>query len=201
VKNKLNAVISARQEFIDNTAAPFTASLGIEGKFLKYFIIKGNAAQHYRIPTFNDLYWAQGGNSDLKSEKGWSEELSLVHKHFYKTLEWELGATVFNRNIDNWIRSLRYWNINTGPIRQKGQSLIERIIRLNIPGLPRGRGKTDEELKYWYLEHKNNMMDFFQHKSNFTIFDIELDSGDKLAEFLEMQNFFWCHKNKSWPQK
>jgi hypothetical protein len=108
---------------------------------------------------------------------------------------------IFNdRNIDNWVRSLREWNINTGPIRQKGQSLIERIIRLNIPGLPRGKGKTDEELKYWYLEHKNNMMDFFQYKSNFTIFDIELDSGDKLAEFLEIQNFSWCHKNKSWPK-
>lgn len=45
---------------------------------------------------------------------------------------------IFNdRNIDNWIRSLRQWNINTGPIRQEGQSLIERIIKLDIPGLPK----------------------------------------------------------------
>ena len=102
-KNNWNSVISARQEFINSKAVPFTSSLGFEGNLLKYFIIKGNAAQHYRIPTFNDLYWAQGGNPNLKPERGWSEEASLIHKHLYKTFSWELGATVFNRNIDNWI--------------------------------------------------------------------------------------------------
>ncbi len=102
-KNTWNSVLSARQEFINNKAVPFTTSLGLEGQLLKYFVVKANAAQHYRIPTFNDLYWAQGGNPDLKPEKGWSEEASLIHKHAYKAFSWELGATVFNRNIDNWI--------------------------------------------------------------------------------------------------
>jgi protein O-GlcNAc transferase len=105
---------------------------------------------------------------------------------------------IFNdRNIDNWLRSLCRWNISAGPIRQKGESLIERIIRLDIPGLPKNKGKTDEELKYWYVQHKNNMMDFFKNKDYFLIFNIELDSGDKLAEFLEIQNFSWFHTNKS----
>nr|MDQ3048664.1 TonB-dependent receptor [Bacteroidota bacterium] len=50
-----------------------------------------------------DLYWAQGGNPDLIPESGWSEEFGLTHKHSYKKFAWELGATAFNRNIDNWI--------------------------------------------------------------------------------------------------
>jgi hypothetical protein len=105
---------------------------------------------------------------------------------------------IFNdRNIDNWLKSLHNWNINTGPIRQSGESLIERIIKLDIPGLPKNKGKTDDELKDWYLQHKNNMIDFFKNKDNFVIFNIESDSGDKLAEFLEMRNFAWCHTNKS----
>jgi hypothetical protein len=109
---------------------------------------------------------------------------------------------IFNdRNIDNWLKSLHNWNINTGPIRQSGESLIERIIKLDIPGLPKNKGKTDDELKDWYLQHKNNMIDFFKNKDNFVIFNIESDSGDKLAEFLEMKNFSWCHTNKSWPKK
>jgi hypothetical protein len=41
------------------------------------------------------------------------------------------------------------------------------------------------------------MMDFFKNKDYFLIFNIELDSGDKLAEFLEIQNFSWFHTNKS----
>jgi hypothetical protein len=41
------------------------------------------------------------------------------------------------------------------------------------------------------------MIDFFKNKDNFLIFNIELDSGDKLAEFLEIKNFSWLHENKS----
>ncbi len=105
-KNKWNAVISARQEFIKNIDIPFTATAGFQGELLKLFLLKGNISKHYRLPTFNDLYWAgQGakGNHDLKPESGLSEELSLIHKYQYKTIEWELGATVFNRTINNWI--------------------------------------------------------------------------------------------------
>lgn len=105
-KNNWNAVASIRQEFIKNKEIPFTASLGIEGEILKLFLLKGNVSKHYRLPTFNDLYWAgQGakGNPNLKPESGWAEELSLIHKYSYKKTDWELGATVFNRTIDNWI--------------------------------------------------------------------------------------------------
>ncbi len=101
--NNWNAVISGRQEFIKSKTIPFTPSLGIDVKVLKYFIVKANVAEHYHLPTLNELYWGQGGNPDLKAESGWSEELSLIHKHHYKGFSWELGGTVFNRNIDNWI--------------------------------------------------------------------------------------------------
>ena len=105
-KNTWNAVISGRQEFVENKAVPFTASLGIEGTVLKMFIIKGSVSKHYRLASFNDLYWAgigAKGNPGLMPESGWGEELSLIHKYTYKKLGWELGATVFNRDIDNWI--------------------------------------------------------------------------------------------------
>jgi len=101
--NNWKAVISGRQEFMKNTTIPFTPSAGIEGKLLKYFTLKVNASEHYHLPTFNDMYWSQGGNPNLKPESGWSEEVSVMHKLRYKAFGWELGATVFNRNIDNWI--------------------------------------------------------------------------------------------------
>lgn len=125
-KNTWTSVISARQEFINGNAVPFTSSLGVEGTLLKYFTIKANAAQHYRIPTFNDLYWAQGGNPLLKPEKGWSEEASLIYKHFYKAISWELGATGFNRNIDNWI----IWLPN-----QYGIWTPENVLKVSSRGL------------------------------------------------------------------
>lgn len=101
--NDWDAVLSARQEFIENKTIPIAPSIGIKGKILRHFYIKANAAKHYRIPTFNDLYWAQGGNPNLLPENGWSEEASLEHLYNLKKVSWELSATAFNRNIDNWI--------------------------------------------------------------------------------------------------
>lgn len=98
-----SAVLSGRQEFIENKSIPFCPSIAIKGKFLKYFFIKANVSKHYRIPTFNDLYWAQGGNPNLQPESGWSEEASLEHLFRAKHISWEISATAFNRNIDNWI--------------------------------------------------------------------------------------------------
>ncbi len=105
-KNTWNAVVSARQEFIKNKEIPLTSSVGIEGEFLKCFLIKGNVSKHYRLATFNDLYWigiGAKGNPDLKPESGWAEEISLINKVHYKKIVWELSATVFNRIINNWI--------------------------------------------------------------------------------------------------
>ncbi|HLC84151.1 MAG TPA: TonB-dependent receptor, partial [Bacteroidia bacterium] len=105
-RNFLAAVISGRQEFVEGKPVPFSGSLALEAKFLKCFIIRGNAAQHYRLPTFNDLFYkGEGGLGvpDLKPETGWSEELSLINKYSFGIFSWELGATVFNRDINNWI--------------------------------------------------------------------------------------------------
>ena len=104
--NTWNIVASARQEFVQNQAIPFVASMGFEGKLLKYFAVKGNAAKHYRLPSFNDLYWAgigARGNPLLQPESGWTEEASIIHKHTFKNVSWEAGATAFNRIINNWI--------------------------------------------------------------------------------------------------
>jgi outer membrane receptor protein involved in Fe transport len=40
--------------------------------------LKLNYGKAYRAPTFNDLYWPDGGNKDLKPEKGESIEAGLV---------------------------------------------------------------------------------------------------------------------------
>lgn len=101
-----SVAVSARKEFIEAIQVPYTASLGIEGRLLKWFYIKANASKHYRLPSFNDLYWSgigAKGNSNLKPESGWSEEFSLIHKYRLSHLSWDIGATAFNRTIDNWI--------------------------------------------------------------------------------------------------
>lgn len=82
---------------------PFTYSIGGDGRFLKWLSFNFAIAQHYRIPTFNDLYWEHGGNPALKPEHGWGEEFGLTLKQQYQKLFISANANIFNRIIDNWI--------------------------------------------------------------------------------------------------
>ncbi len=101
--NQWEAVVSARQELVYTKPVPFTSSIGTMGNIFKYFQLNANAARHYRLPTFNDLYWAQGGNPNLKPEQGWSEEVGLTYKQSQKKITWGGNTTLFNRNVNDWI--------------------------------------------------------------------------------------------------
>ncbi len=100
VKDTWNVVIGIRKELIDRYFAPFTPSLGVEKIFNQYWILKGNIARTYRVPTFNDLYWQDGGNPNLRPEHGWSGEIGIAYEP-KRNLHVQL--TTFNSLIDQWI--------------------------------------------------------------------------------------------------
>lgn len=108
-------------------------------------------------------------------------------------IEYPNSRFIFNdRKISNWIRSLINWAPN-----KKSKLNYKDVIKISdIPGLPRGKG-DDEDLKRWYLWHKNNMIDYFKHKDNFLVFNIEKDPAQKLGDFLEIKNFVFLHSNKT----
>ena len=80
------------------------------------------------------------------------------------------------RDLDRHIRSINNWN-----------DLRARLIWNDIPGLPRGRGWRDSELKEWMLTHYCNVERFFMEKAprSFLKYDIERDSVVKLEDFLK----------------
>ncbi len=95
--------LQAREEYTNKRFVPVTPSLSAEWSFLKGFKAKGLVARSYRLPTFNDLYWIDG-NPDLRPEQGWNEEITLAYQGTWK--QWgnfNISATVFNRNITDWI--------------------------------------------------------------------------------------------------
>lgn len=101
--NKWNAVANVRQEVIDAKDYPFTSCLGFDGRITKSLSVRGSIAQHYRVPTINDLFWYQGGNKNLTPEKGWSEELGFTYNKRFKRSLLEVNSSFFNRNINDWI--------------------------------------------------------------------------------------------------
>lgn len=102
-KSTFKNTLSARQEFVSNGLNPFTASFGSELWVLKNIRLRGNISKNYRIPTLNDLYWAQGGNPNLLPEDGLSEEIGLAYMLCKDNFAIESELTGLNSNVKNWI--------------------------------------------------------------------------------------------------
>jgi vitamin B12 transporter len=104
--NKQNTLLSiaTRQEFIDKSAVPFTGSVSFEQKIIPTISFKANVARVYRVPTFNDLFWQPGGNPDLLSENGFTQDVGILfHQKNNEKIQYSSEFTVFNRNIRDWI--------------------------------------------------------------------------------------------------
>lgn len=102
-KKTFTGTISLREEIFNKTLIPVTPGIGLEWTLIKNIKFKGNVSRVYRVPTFNDLYWLQGGNPDLIPESGWSEEAGISHRISRSVLRTDFDITFFNSKLDNWI--------------------------------------------------------------------------------------------------
>jgi vitamin B12 transporter len=104
ISNKHKLSISGRQEFITPKLLPISASLGYELKCSNHYLLLTNISRNYRVPTFNDLFWYQGGNKNLLPEKSFNVEISLQNKWNSKKISTTNILTIFNKNISDWIQ-------------------------------------------------------------------------------------------------
>ncbi|SHI51139.1 iron complex outermembrane recepter protein [Mesonia phycicola] len=110
VNSKLAYEAAARKEITQDYESPFLFSFGSGYRFNDYYKLKLNVSKNFRIPTYNDLYWATGGNPDLAAEEALQYELG--NEFTYKNLK--LTLTGYYNDIDNMIRwlpnSSGYWS-------------------------------------------------------------------------------------------
>jgi iron complex outermembrane receptor protein len=57
--------VSLRKKLLIPTIVRSCILLVLKYDVTKNYNIKINASRNFRIPSFNDLYWQQGGNPDL----------------------------------------------------------------------------------------------------------------------------------------
>jgi iron complex outermembrane receptor protein len=99
VAEKLDYELSLRKEITNNYDSPLLYSFGTKYTFSDHYAVKVNASRNFRIPSFNDLYWQQGGNPNLQPENAYQYELGQ-----YLTLKnIRFSATTFYNKIDNLI--------------------------------------------------------------------------------------------------
>ncbi len=145
INNKLETTLALREAYNVGQWSPFLPSLGLHYQPDPKYGIKGKIARSYRIPTFNDLYWATGGNPILLPEKGVNIELGSEQIYELGKVELQNELTIFSNYIHNWIQwipgSVGIWSPNnvqevwSRGVEATSQALIslnsESLLRLN----------------------------------------------------------------------
>lgn len=93
---------SIRKEFSNGYKSPVLFSVGSRYTVSQVYNLRFNFSKNYRIPTFNDLYWAGSGNLDLKPEQSYQAEIgNEFHYHDFRLL-----FTAYGSKISDMIRWL-----------------------------------------------------------------------------------------------
>jgi iron complex outermembrane receptor protein len=124
----LAARVLVRQMIQDSRflAPDFSASTEIKPFREKYYFIKASFSKNSKIPSLNDMYWSPGGNPDLKSETGYTSEITLdMTSYLSGSLKIKNDLTFFRNHISDMIQwrpgESYYWEAgNIGNIVTSG---------------------------------------------------------------------------------
>ena len=97
--HRWKAQLDLRQEMVDGAFVPFIPEFRLIFQGNKAYSIYTNISRFFRLPTFNDWYWATGGNPDLQAENGWGQELGFRWQRSNGSIQ----LNSFHKNIQDWI--------------------------------------------------------------------------------------------------
>lgn len=102
VSDKFGYGINLRQEFLNDFDNPLLFSADARWQATRFYAIRMNGSKNYRIPTFNDLYWQSGGNSDLKPEV--SYQMEIGHEFSVEDFSFDVATYyITSKNLIKWV--------------------------------------------------------------------------------------------------
>ncbi len=116
--------LGLKKVFVQDFTSPLLFSVGLRIKENDFSATKINFSKNYRQPSFNDLYWQPGGNTNLKAESALQGE--LIQELNFKSLQ--LSITGFYYDIRDMIRWVptenQFWKpLNTDYVTSYGTDL------------------------------------------------------------------------------
>lgn len=119
-----------RKEYANTFVSPLLFSLGNAIRFSPTYTLKINGSRNYRIPTFNDLYWEDGGNIDLLPENSYQVELG----HAFTFDKFNCSVTTYYNDIKDMIRwipnSNSIWSpVNTDRVESYGAEFMGSYLK------------------------------------------------------------------------
>ena len=134
---KWNNEFVIRKEITNNYVSPILFSIGSIYNFNSFYSLKVNGSRNFRIPSFNDLYWENGGNLNLKPENSYQIEVGNVFNYKKNNL----SQTFYYIKIDDLIRWIPNndgnWSpINTNKVNTYGaETILNSSIKLGKENL------------------------------------------------------------------
>ena len=119
--SKLGYEINFRKEVTHNYQSPFLYAIGLKYNPTPNYHLKLNYSKNFRIPTFNDLYWQQGGNPNLNPEK--ASQFELNQEFIRKNTSFSFtGFYNLLTNLISWKPNANgFWQpINTDKVKAYG---------------------------------------------------------------------------------
>lgn len=114
IKN-INTTAVIRYENTNQTKIPLTGNLNLSYQITKKFDIKLNAANVFRQPSLNELFWLPGGNRNLLPEKGNVLDGEIRYQSNFSNIKFEFSLAAYHKTINNWILWLPGNNGNPSP--------------------------------------------------------------------------------------
>lgn len=169
--HNLKATFNLRQSYVSNFKAPLTPALITEYKVLRneasLLSVNASVARSYRVPTFNDRYWGNQGNPDLKPEDGLNLEGGLTYFYQKEVNHYKAKINLFYMDIDNWIE----WRLIDVWRAQNVQRVISKGAELQFSTqITTGAVKSELSLNYTY-----NPVRIKQNSINTTVRDQQMN--------------------------
>ncbi|APG59712.1 TonB-dependent receptor [Christiangramia salexigens] len=119
--DKTSYQLSLRKEFNDEFKSPLLFSAGLNYRFTESYSLRFNTSRNFRVPGFNDLYWLQGGNTELVPETSLQAEIGT--QIIYNDFEFNLTTYFIDiKDLIRWVPDANgLWRpLNTDHVRNYG---------------------------------------------------------------------------------
>lgn len=150
---KLKFEAGIKKDFVENISSPFLFSISGKWDAAKWYSLGLDISKNFRYGSFNDLYWKQGGNPDLKPETSIQFEM----ENQFKINDFKISVTPYFMKIEDMIRwlptNLGYWAVfNTNKVKSYGLE-AQLNYRKNF-----GKHRIKADLGYSYSKSENEEM-------------------------------------------
>lgn len=101
-QERVSVAVNGRAERINEVQVVLPGS-SLSWQATRWLAFRANVQRTYRVPTLNELYYAPGGNTNLKPERGWVQDVGYAAKGTVGKLHLNHDLALYNRNIHDWI--------------------------------------------------------------------------------------------------